>query len=302
MKSSGETLLEAWMPLHPVPQASMPNKAVARMRFQFHFTARTIGMVKVLAIQNSVWSRCMLVATTRIAIGCAWIAALPCLADSAAFAARNEKAFKEAGQIATQDPTNTSAQVQLARAAFEWAEFANSSDHRAEIAERGIAAARSALRQAETNAAAHYWLALNLGQLARTKSIGALRLVKEMETELLRARTLDPHVDFAGADRALGLLYRDAPGWPTSVGSRKKAREHLENAAKLHPEFPDNPLALAETFADWNDQKNLQPRLKAAEESLTSSSNKFTGVQWEQSRADWTKRLATLKAKAAKTR
>jgi len=35
--------------------------------------------------------------------------------------------------------------------------------------------------RSENFAAAHYYLAMNLGQLARTKSVGALKLVKQME-------------------------------------------------------------------------------------------------------------------------
>ena len=72
----------------------------------------------------------------------------------------------------------------------------------------------------ESNSApAHYYLGMNLGQLARTKGLAALRLVSQMEHEFTRARELDEQLDWAGPDRNLGLLYRDAPAIG-SVGSR----------------------------------------------------------------------------------
>jgi tetratricopeptide (TPR) repeat protein len=188
--------------------------------------------------------------------------------------------------------------VRLARAAFEWAEFARQDDTRGEVADAGIAAARTAIREQPTNAAAHYWLGMDLGQLARTKSLGALKLVREMEEEFLRARTLDEHVDFAGPDRSLGLLYRDAPGWPASIGSKKKAREHLERAIQLHPEFPDNQLALLESLEQWGERQNFTRQLKVVENVLVDAKEKFAGPEWEQGRADWNKRFAALKEKS----
>ena len=46
--------------------------------------------------------------------------------------------------------------------------------------------------------AGHYYLAMNLGQLARTEMIGALKIVKEMENEFEIAADIDPRFDHAG--------------------------------------------------------------------------------------------------------
>jgi tetratricopeptide (TPR) repeat protein len=234
---------------------------------------------------------------------CGWVcceiifAASLSAAEANSFAARAERSFIDAQQIARKEPTNVAALLQLARAAFDWAEFPHKDEPRAGIANTGIEAARRAIAKSPTNAAAYYWLAMDFGQLARTKSLGALRLVREMEAELLRARALDPHVDFAGPDRSLGLLYRDAPGWPTSIGSKKKAREHLERAVELHPEFPDNQLALLESCEKWGDKNNFHGRLAVTERFLTAARQRFTGPQWDQSWADWNSRLADMKSK-----
>jgi hypothetical protein len=66
------------------------------------------------------------------------------------------------------------------------------------------------------------------------ESLGALSIVKEMEKEWLATLALDPHCDYAGADRNLGLLYRDAPGFPLSIGSRGKAEQCLQHAVQLN--------------------------------------------------------------------
>ena len=256
--------------------------------------------MKVLAIKNSSRFRFILLATIHVAIGCALIAGPRAGAaqDQNSLADRAERAFAAAAQSAGRERTNIPALIHLSRTAFEWAEFSPSNDQRAEVATRGIEAARTAIQKADTNAAAHYWLAMNLGQLARTKSLGALKLVREMETEFLRARSLDPRVDFAGPDRSLGFLYRDAPGWPTSIGNRKKSRTHLEAAVQLEPDFPDNQIALAESFFEWGDKQSFSRQLEAAESVMDKARKTFTGPEWDASWADWNKRLDILRSKA----
>lgn len=221
-----------------------------------------------------------------------------CADANSSFAARAERAFNEAQVKARQEPTNTAALVQFSRAAFDWAEFTSKDSQREDVAQRGIDAARRAIELSSTNATAYYWLGMNLGQLARTKTLGALKLVREMEDEFYRARGFDAHIDYAGPDRSLGLLYRDAPGWPTSIGSKKQAREHLENAVRLHPEFPDNQLALLESFEKWADRQSFERQLKITEQTMNAAKEKFSGPMWEQSWADWNKRFAEMKSKS----
>ena len=218
-------------------------------------------------------------------------------ADTNSFAAQSERAFHQAEKLAKARPVHTSNVIEFGRAAYDAAEFTRSDDEREEFATRGIAAMRSLIDREPTNAAAHYWLGMDLGQLARTKTLGALKIVREMENEFHRARGLDPHYDYAGPDRSLGYLYRDAPGWPASIGNKDKARVHLEQAVKLHPEFPDNQLGLVESFEKWSETSNLEKQLKVAERIMAEAEKKFTGPAWEASWADWKKRLAELKRK-----
>ena len=108
---------------------------------------------------------------------------------------------------------------------------------------------------------------MNLGQLARTKGLGALKLVDQMEREFSRARELDEQLDYAGPDRNLGLLYRDAPAIG-SVGSRTRAREHLKRAVELAPQYPENRLNLIEAYLKWGERTGAYRELAGARSSL----------------------------------
>ena len=242
----------------------------------------------------------MLVSTFCFAVGCGLFFAAPiwAAAEGNSFVERVRRAFEKASHEVHTQPANDAALVALGRAAFDWAELTNTDDERAAVAQTGIDTMRRLISRSPTNAAAHYWLGMNFGELARTKSLGALKLVREMEQEFERARALDEHIDFAGPDRSLGLLYRDAPGWPASIGSKKKAREHLERAVQLHPEFPDNQLALLESYEDWGERQSFERQFQTTEKVLAAARQRFTGADWDASWHDWNQRWATMKAKA----
>ena len=121
---------------------------------------------------------------------------------------------------------------QFARACFNFADFVTNETQRAALARQGIAACQQWLG-ARTRFRAGALLSgheLRPAGPAEAPSLAAYRLVREMEREFKTAAELDGHFDYAGPERSLGLLYRDAPGWPLSIGSRHKAREWLEQA------------------------------------------------------------------------
>jgi hypothetical protein len=206
------------------------------------------------------------------------------------FAARAEAEFHRA-QIQLQSNTNDFAAAwHFARACYDFADFATNDTERATLAVQGIAASRQLLAYRSKSAPGHYYLGMNLGQLARTEILGALKLVREMEREFKTANDLDEHFDYAGPARCLGLLYRDAPGWPTSIGSRYKAREWLERAAKLAPDYPENRLNLIESRLKWNDRTSAESELKTLDSLWPKAQTNFVGEAWERSWADWATR------------
>ena len=218
---------------------------------------------------------------------------------SVAFATCAQKKFKAAQIQFQSEPRNPEAALKLGQAAFDWAEFAEDKKQREEIAMEGVDACRQVIARQPKSASGHYYLGINLGQLARTKSLGALKLVSEMETEFQIARDLDEKFDFAGSDRNLGLLYFEAPGWPTSIGNRSKARQHLQRALLLSPNYPENRLNLLEAYLKWGDKNGANREFTGLKELLPVAKRDLSGEQWESSWADWDKRWRKIQTKFA---
>lgn len=236
---------------------------------------------------------------------CAWVALVQITAaqpnlpeDEKAFITYAEKTLQAARTRYYCDPTNAEAAWQLGRACFDRGEFATNDTERATLAVEGIDVMRQLVAREPKLAPGHFYLSMNLGQLARTKTLGALPIVDEMEHEFKAARALDEHFEHAGSDRNLGLLYFEAPGWPASIGSHSKARKHLERAVELAANFPENHLNLIEAYCDWKDRKGLRRELKAVEELWPVAKTNFTGEAWASSWVNWEKRLWKWKTKA----
>lgn len=211
-------------------------------------------------------------------------------------ATRARHAYWQTEALYRKEPARLDAAWEFGRACFDLAEFSTNSTERAEMAEQGVAACKQALSIDRQSAVAHYYLGMNLGELAQTRGLGALKLVDQMQREFESARQLDEHVDYAGPDRNLGLLYRDAPSW-ISVGSRSKARKHLVRAVELAPEYPENRLNLAESFSKWSDFSGVRREYKAMEELWPKARSNFVGAAWSASWVDWDQRLKRLKKK-----
>jgi hypothetical protein len=235
-----------------------------------------------------------------IFLGITLLVSLPTYAgEEHDFVAEAEAAYRAAQNIYS---TNQSAQagIDAARTAFDYADLAPNDTIRETVANNGITAARTVIASDTNSAPAHYYLALDIGQVARTKMLGALKLLTEMERELKTVVQLDPKFDYAGAYRTLGVLYLEAPGWPTSVGSKTKARANLEKALELAPEDPDNHLSYMEALAKWREWKTLTEKLSDYKAIIPAAKQKFTGPDWNYEWHDWAKREQAIQAKLQK--
>jgi len=214
------------------------------------------------------------------------------------FATRAASAFVRAQKQFADHPGEAAAAWQLGRASYDWAEFATNTAQRAAVAQTGIAACRQLLARDPKSAPGHYYLAMDFGQLAEAEapSMAAYKLVREIEHEFKTAAELDEKFDFAGPPRCLGLLYRDAPIWPLSIGSKHKAREWLDRAAALAPDFPENPLNLAESHVRWHQPVEAEKALIKLEALWPAARTNLTGEIWEPSWEDWAARRAAVKA------
>ena len=221
----------------------------------------------------------------------------PAASDQTNFITRTQTAFQIAQQAYSANSTNFTTALALGRAAFDFAEFSKSDDERERLAQIGINAAKAALSFDANSAPAHYYLGLNISQLARTKKLGALKLVTEMESALESSIALDPKYENAGAMRTLSVLYREAPGWPMSIGNKTKARTLMERALQLAPSYPASHLNYMEALQKWRDFKSLAERIAIYEALLPKAQKEFTGEHWEDEWADWTRRWETIKSK-----
>jgi tetratricopeptide (TPR) repeat protein len=138
---------------------------------------------------------------------------------------------------------------------------------------------------------------MNMAQLARTKLLGALPLLSQMEHGWKTALDLDERMDYGGPDRYVGLLYRDAPGWPVSLGDNVKARRHLLRAVELSPDFPENYLNLIETYLGWNETSAAERALQKLRLIWPEARKKFVGPYWDESWKDWNQRLEKVETK-----
>ncbi len=205
---------------------------------------------------------------------------------------REDWSTRRAAQTNTTLPASEAVENawKLGRACFELAEFSSTTASRSELAKEGIEACRKLLLAQPKQPWARYYLGVNLGQLARTKTLGALSLVDEMEKHFQMAIDLDPKIDHGGPDRALGLLYFEAPGWPVSVGNRAKARKHLARAVEIGPGFPENSLCLMEALLKWQDHPALEKAAAGYAAMLPSARSDYKGEVWEWSWTDWDSR------------
>lgn len=195
---------------------------------------------------------------------------------------------------------NDEAAWRFARACFERGEMSTNNTEKVAYGKEGIAAARKAIELNPQNASAHYFLGMNLGQVARVKRMSALGLVDEMEVEFLKASELDEKVDFAGPARCVGVLYRDAPGWPISIGSRSKAMKYLERAMEVCPEYPENHICLLETYLRWSEEKKVMQLLEKTRKLWPDAKKKLVGDRWQSSWEAWDKRLNVIESKIQK--
>ena len=226
------------------------------------------------------------------------------LSSADTVAARTKKSFFEQRYHAAleryrEDESDAAATIEYAAAAFDQSNLANQSSERAHIAKPAIASCRQLLTRSPSHAQGSYYLALNLGQLARTRWLGALKIVAEMEKRLLTAKAQDPQQDFAGPDRALGRLYFQAPGWPASIGHRKKGIDHLHQAITTAPDYPGNHLFYLEMLVSTKRFKTARSHMAVARAAIQRGRSQLTSEYWSYRWTEWDGRWQSLQEQLA---
>jgi len=247
-----------------------------------------------MATFNSLYRRSnrlkLLIATLLLAIGAS------AHADDPAFQSRLQKAFQDTKTHFQANTNDNVAAWQFAKACFEVADNTEKDRDRATAAQEGIAVCRQIIDRDPHSAPGHYYLAMNLGEYARTKLWGALKLIREMEYHFKIADQLDEHFDNAGAARNLGVLYREAPSFG-SIGSKKKAREWIETAVKIEPNYPENQLNLIESCIKWDESDEARHQLEQLNAIWAGAQKKFAGTEWTHNWSEWTARRDAIQKK-----
>jgi hypothetical protein len=120
-------------------------------------------------------------------------------------------------------------------------------DERRAALERGLEAARAAIKAQPRRPDGHFWLAANMGALAESFGLRmGLRYRGDIKRELEVVLKIDPGYQLGSADRALGRWYYRVPG--LFGGSKKKSEEHLRRSLAYQPTSHASLFFLAETL------------------------------------------------------
>lgn len=126
------------------------------------------------------------------------------------------------------------------------------------------------------------WIA-NKGEIAGIdKNLKSLFAIPSLESELLKMVKIAPEFAHASAHRALGKIYLYAP-IIISVGSKKKAEKHIQQAFLSDPEWPENRMAYAELLLASNKASEAAKIL--SDQAFLQKLNKDENLQtylWQQ--------------------
>lgn len=112
--------------------------------------------------------------------------------------------------------------------------IAQERDYKLENFERGLELLEIAEELDDQNPDIFYWKASLTGMRGQTRGVlQSLFMVNPMKEALDKTIELDP--DYDSAYFVLGILYREVPGWPLSIGDDKKSVEYLEKALSYRP-------------------------------------------------------------------
>ncbi len=124
---------------------------------------------------------------------------------------------------------------------------------KARFAESAVKLANAAVVADPGRPEGHYYHAIAAGLLASADHGYGLDAMKIMMEDASRLVHIDERWNYAAAHRLLGNFYHKSPGPPIGKGSNRKAREHLDRAVQLSPEYPGNWISLIELDVDDED-------------------------------------------------
>jgi tetratricopeptide (TPR) repeat protein len=135
----------------------------------------------------------------------------------------------------------------MARAEYWIGDHTPDKTQKKRILEQGIYHGKKAVQTNPDKAEGHFWLGVCYGVYGEAKGVlKSLSLVKPIKEAMRRVLEIDPAYDKGGADRVLGRVYYELPGF--AGGSKQKSLEHLLKAMEYGPRVGLNLLYLADTY------------------------------------------------------
>jgi tetratricopeptide (TPR) repeat protein len=153
----------------------------------------------------------------------------------------------------------------LSRVCYWIGDHTGAKDLKKTVLLAGIEHAKKAIELNPNKPEGHFWLGVCYGVYGEAKGVlKSLSLVKPIKEAMRRVLEIDPAHDRGGADRVLGRVYHELPGFVG--GSEKTSLEHLLKAVEYGPRVGLNLLYLADTYISLN---RIDDARKALEAILT---------------------------------
>jgi len=161
--------------------------------------------------------------------------------------------------IAKEDPYGV--YWRLARVQYWIGDHTPNKSEKKRIFEMGIYHGKKAVAAGPDKAEGHFWLGVCYGVYGEAKGVlKSLALVKPIKEAMRRVLEIDPAYDRGGADRVLGRVYHEVPGF--AGGSEKTSLQHLLKAVEYGPRVGLNLLYLADTYISLDEVEKARQTLE----------------------------------------
>jgi tetratricopeptide (TPR) repeat protein len=149
----------------------------------------------------------------------------------------------------------------MARAEYWIGDHTSDKTEKKRIFQQGIYHGKKAVQINPDRAEGHFWLGVCYGVYGEAKGVlKSLSLVKPIKQAMQRVLEIDPAYDQGGADRVLGRVYFELPGF--AGGSKKKSLEHLLKAREYGPRVGLTLLYLADTYVALDEVEKARELLE----------------------------------------
>jgi len=149
----------------------------------------------------------------------------------------------------------------MARMEYWIGDHAAASSEKKKIFEMGIYHAKKAVSLGPDKPEGHYWLGVNYGTYGEAKGVlKSLSLVKPIKEEMKKVLAIEQGFDDGGADRVLGRVYYELPGF--FGGDKKKSLEHLLKSKEMGPRVGLTRIYLADTYLALKDVAKAREELE----------------------------------------